>query len=1320
MSAKALEVEQLDADEASVDMCVGWPRWWQHLKCAQLCFKLGIRNESAMRAANRPRPSILRGHGTLFVAALLFCSALSAIGQQPGAAPRALPTLTTAKAAHDLPFEAASRGYTEHLRLVVTYYDPYTATKLGAFFGCDKTGCIVAIVPPRPVLPIKLGTLVEVTGVSNPGNYAPILIASSVQAVGEAPVPFVPVRRSLAELMTGADDGRWVEVKGVVHSVTRSAHNVTLTLALPDGIIRAVTPLEAGADYDRLVDATVVMHANAGPLYNKRRQLVGARLLFPSLAAVRVEESAQPDPFLLPVRASSKLLQFAPGAQGAHRVRVKGRVTLQWPGRWIYIQDGSQGVFVPTLEKTALRLGDVVDVVGFPAMGEYSLMLEDAVFRPVSGGPTVAATMVTAQDALKGEHDGQLIRIAGQLVNQDLTSTDPTLVMSSGGMLFFAVLPSGANAAEISSWRPGSELELTGICAMEVDKYLSTQREGAAQPKSFRVLLRSWHDVVVLHSPSWWTAGRILAILAICLLVILFGTLWVAALKRRVQERTETIRATLESTADGILVVDSAGGVATHNQKFAAMWAVPEDNLELRDLSPLLSFVAPQTKDPESFLRRVLAAHAATQSETDDVIEFKDGRVFESHSEAQSVGGENVGRVWGFRDVTERRRAEQELKVAKEAAESANRAKSGFLANMSHEIRTPMNGIIGMTDLALDTELTPEQRDYLEAVKLSADSLLNLINDILDFSKIEAGKMELEETDFDLHNCVEGALKTLALRAHEKGLELVCEVIEGVPQTVQGDGGRIRQVLLNLLGNAIKFTAKGEVGLKVQVDAIEELACILHFVVSDTGVGVAADKLDLIFDSFSQADASTTREFGGTGLGLTISRRLVGMMGGRIWVESEPGAGSHFHFTARLGTSANHTVVAACALATLHGVKVLIVDDNFTNRRILQDMVERWGMKATAVCDGKHALIELSAAQKAEAAYDLVLTDMHMPTMDGFGLVEQIRQTPEGATPTIMMLTSGGRKGDLARYRELGIAACLFKPVRQKELHEAILSVLQAKQQPGPKPIVTRSSFRQERNPARRLRILLAEDNRVNQNLATRLLEKRGHHVTLANNGKEALAALAGGSFDLVFMDVQMPEMDGLQATMVIREQEKLTGGHQPIIAMTALAMKGDRERCLAVGTDGYLSKPISPEQLDEALDSCTHLRRDDARLKTISNHSSVATLNATELLQRIDGDRALLAELVEILREEYPGQLRNARESIARGDATAVERVGHALRGAFENLSATRASGFAAELESIGRSGNLALAEPKLVELENEVHHVMETLEELSLERIE
>jgi len=537
-------------------------------------------------------------------------------------------------------------------------------------------------------------------------------------------------------------------------------------------------------------------------------------------------------------------------------------------------------------------------------------------------------------------------------------------------------------------------------------------------------------------------------------------------------------------------------------------------------------------------------------------------------------------------EVTERRRAEEQMRLAKDAADAANHAKSEFLANMSHEIRTPLNGVIGMTELALGTELTAEQTDYLQTAKLSADALLNLINDILDFSKIEAGKIELEEIVFSLTDCVESALKTMAFRANEKGLELLCDIGPEVPQAVRGDPGRLRQVLLNLIANALKFTEDGEVGVQVTADAIEEKASILHFIVFDSGVGIAPEKFAMIFGSFNQADASTTRQFGGTGLGLTISRYLAQMMGGRVWVESELGAGSRFHFTVRLITEANNTAVtqSLSSQVTLQGLKVLIVDDNRTNRLILHKMVERWGMNPTSVSNGEQALDELSAAEKMNDAYGLMLTDMHMPRMDGFGLVGHLKDRVKFSTPTIMMLTSGGQRGDAARCEELGIAAYLNKPVRQAELREAVIRVLHAKQEGLPGPLITRYSLRDKGDLLRSLHILLAEDNRVNQKIATRLLEKRGHHVVHAGNGAEALAALAQRSFDLVLMDVHMPGLDGLEATLAIREQEKSTGLHQPVIAMTALAMIGDRERCLAAGMDGYLSKPIDLQKLDDIL----------------------------------------------------------------------------------------------------------------------------------------
>jgi two-component system, sensor histidine kinase and response regulator len=557
----------------------------------------------------------------------------------------------------------------------------------------------------------------------------------------------------------------------------------------------------------------------------------------------------------------------------------------------------------------------------------------------------------------------------------------------------------------------------------------------------------------------------------------------------------------------------------------------------------------------------------------------------------RNEAGRIVGTFGISRDITDWKQAAEALRQAKEAAEAANRAKSTFLANMSHEIRTPLNAVIGMTELVLSTPLAPQQKEFLTAVRDSGEALLSVINDILDFSKIEAGRIVLDRAPFDLWESLGDTVKSFAFRAHTQGLELAFHIDPDVPRLVLGDYGRLRQIIVNLIGNAIKFTEQGEVLLTVQRDSSAGDEVVLRFTVADTGIGIAPDKQATVFEVFEQVDSSLRRRHGGTGLGLTISSRLVELMGGRIWVESDVGHGSRFHFTVRL-TVADEAAVPGCRLEApqLHGLPVLVVDDNATNRRILDEVLRAWGMRPTLTGGAKAAWERMQQALREGEPFRLVLTDAHMPDIDGFSLVEQIKADAQLSRTVVVMLTSGDHPEDGQRCQKLGIAAYLLKPVKQSELLESIERALgltvPAKDLPEPSVATA--------TPARQLRVLLAEDSLVNQKLAVALLERRGHVVTVANNGREALAATERQEFDLVLMDVQMPELDGYEATQAIRMRERQSDRHLPIIAVTAHALKGDEARCLAAGMDAYVSKPISAAELYQAIETVVPPGRTD------------------------------------------------------------------------------------------------------------------------------
>ncbi len=761
--------------------------------------------------------------------------------------------------------------------------------------------------------------------------------------------------------------------------------------------------------------------------------------------------------------------------------------------------------------------------------------------------------------------------------------------------------------------------------------------------------------------------------------------------QKGVREGEELFRALSAAAPVGIFCADAKGKILYTNKRWKELTGHPAEEAMN---SGWYSVVHPEDR---TVVENLWKSGVEFGMELKDQCRFltKEGHVNWVEWQTRTLyalDGALQGYVGVIEDITLRRAAEQRLLEAKEAAEAASRAKSEFLANMSHEIRTPMNGILGMTELALDTELTPVQREYLGMVKSSTELLLGVINDILDFSKIEAGRLDLELVPFSLLDVIEDSLRPLALRAQQKGLELGWSSQGDIPDRVVGDPTRLRQILINLAGNAIKFTKTGEVEVRAERMPSTGKEIEVKLTVSDTGIGIPEEMHQQIFAAFAQADSSTTREFGGTGLGLSISSRLVKLMGGEISVESSPGGGSRFFFTVKLVEEKGADWPATPAGdAQLEGKRVLVADDNETNRQLLARLLQQWGMRPVVAASGVEALALFGQCMSGPDEFQIALIDQNMPGMSGFDVAEQIRRFSTGTNTPILILSSEPSGADRETEKRLGITQHVTKPLRRASLRAAILRALEI----SPVEVQTESGMG-SLPPSRRLKLLLAEDNLVNQKLAIRLLEKMGHEVTLAVNGAEAFAMAPRQAFDLILMDIQMPVMSGTEAAKKIREEELRTGGHIPIMAMTAHAMTGDAERCLESGMDGYVSKPIQIDLLRAEIERLTEMKIENGRETMKKNEESVARpiWNQAELLDRVDNDQELLRELLGIFKEDFPRTIHSLEEAVAAGDMKNSASLSHSLKGMLSNLGGMRAAEAAAKLEklasSAGENGSL------------------------------
>ena len=1179
----------------------------------------------------------------------------------------------------------------------IVYADPAT----GLFVQtADETVAVV----PSAFAPMALGDRVEATGMITLQAGRRTMAAARVTRLGGGVSPRAR-ELDVAALAQDTKPNDWVEFAVILREVVSVTPGRTELAAGVDGSqLSIVTPAPV-PDPAALLDALVRVRG-------VRRLLPGfggapiVQVYVPLLTDADILQRATAKPFDVPLETVASV-RTQPRLLG-RRIRLQGTIVLKHGSflpnrRVVHIEDETGTLLTETGEDVG-AVGDRVMISGYPVVSFGMTTLSNSLLHRVGDGALPVPRVVTPAQIRDGSAANRLVRMRGRFLDYIDGFGSKALLMEAGGERVTVYFYPLAGPRPLPALERGSIVDLAGIGqnAVAADGVTPTVMMTTAGPEA----------ITLIDVPSWWTPRRVAAAAATGGGLIVLALAWVWVLNARVRTQTRQLEQQFERTAalqrrwtdlvatasDVIVTWDLNGRILSMNQTGRVLTGMTEDtarHLMLRDI------VTPQSRD-------VAAALAAPASEPSrpiyelEVVNAAGNAVpLEISVQPMMEHGVHVGYQGIGRNMADHKRVEHALRAARDAAEDANRAKSEFLANMSHEIRTPMNGIIGMTELALTTDLTGQQREYLGTVKASAESLLGLLNGILDFSKIESRKLEMESVPFALRDLLADSLKPLSVKADQKGLELLCDVAISVPDSIVGDPLRVRQIVTNLISNAIKFTERGHVLLMVNEEGRAGGTSRLHFAISDTGVGIPKDKHATIFEPFSQADGSTTRRYGGTGLGLAISATLVRMMGGRIWVESEAGEGSTFHFTA--GFDVTTPVEPAQVEPALADLRVLVVDDNAVNRRILSGQLAVWGMRAGLADGGAAAITAVTDAARRGAPYQLVLLDAHMPELDGFAVAQYIKSHPELAGATIMMLTSSGEFGDAERCRSLNIAAYLTKPIASRHLLDAMCRVIGSGAATRVQPVAANAGAAAV--VATKRKVLLAEDNVVNQRVAIGLLERRGHTVTVATNGIQALQALETGAFDVVLMDVQMPEMGGLEATAEIRRREAGTGRHVRIVAMTAHAMNGDRDLCLSAGMDGYLSKPVDPAMLYAVVEEFI------APAAPAASSAAAPSVDDDALRERLGADEQKFNEVIQSFLIDCPARLATLKAALARGDADQVRTIAHNLKGAAGNLSAASLFAAALTLEQAAAERRVEAFDAGWRQLSAEAEQLMDSL---------